>query len=77
MTELRIPEGTKRIEREAFSGCSLQTIVIPESVESIGVGALSGNPNVNVYYAGTMEQWDAITARLMGLRLTVHYESTP
>jgi len=49
-TRVEIKEGTRVIENNIFSGMNnLYSLVIPESVEIIGDGALSGCLNVTVY----------------------------
>ena len=38
--ELTLPEGIKHIADYAFYGCNLQSVVLPSSLESIGVGII-------------------------------------
>ncbi|WP_298484081.1 leucine-rich repeat protein [uncultured Ruminococcus sp.] len=59
--ELR-PE-TKGIGDSAFYECAdLSTITVPDTVTNIGSGAFQGCNNLtDVYYAGTIDQWQTIT----------------
>lgn len=58
-----IPEDVTTIEEEAFYGCSaIYSVTIPASVTSIGKGAFYGCTNLTrVFFAGTQEQWQAIS----------------
>ena len=53
----------KEIASQAFYDChSLTSVVIPDSVTSIGVGAFSSCTGLkNIYYRGTASQWEAIS----------------
>ena len=78
-TSYEIPDGTKYIEEFAFSECGkLESITVPVSIETIGASAFNEcNALADVYYAGTEEEWNAIT--IVGgvndtlLNATIHY----
>ena len=55
-----VPEGIKRIAMNAFWGCELKTILLPESVTEIGRFAFNKSDIETIYYRGTMEQWGHI-----------------
>ena len=63
LTSVEIPNNVTRIERNTFYFCkSLASVTIPVSVTYIGVQAFSSCTNLTtINYAGTEEQWDAIT----------------
>ena len=57
-----ILEGTTKINSIAFANCnSLKSITLPSSLESIGSESFINCPLENVYYMGTVEQWNNIT----------------
>ena len=78
-TSYEIPDGTKYIEEFAFSECGkLESITVPVSIETIGASAFNEcDALTDVYYAGTEEEWNAIT--IVGgvndtlLEATIHY----
>ena len=63
LTNITIPNSVTSIGSYAFSSCSgLTSITIPDSVTSIGDYAFYGcNGLKTVFYAGTEEQWKAIS----------------
>lgn len=63
LSNVSLPNGVTAIGDSAFSNCSgLVSVTIPTSVTKIGQGAFSYCKKLaNVYYAGTSEQWSAIT----------------
>lgn len=63
LTEMTIPEGVTNIGNSVFYGCSsLERITIPVSVTSIDNYAFYGCSSLSdVYYAGTEEQWNAVS----------------
>ena len=63
LTSVIIPEGVTIIWDYAFQNCtSLTSISIPESVTDINSFAFYGcSALTDVYYAGTQEQWNAIS----------------
>ncbi|MDE6590536.1 MAG: leucine-rich repeat protein, partial [Oscillospiraceae bacterium] len=75
LTSLVIPEGVVSIGNNA-TPYTLTSINIPTSVTSIG-GLIFGGKMKDVYYAGTEEQWKAISLDPNSLveRVTVHYNS--
>lgn len=77
ITSVVIPEGVSRIGNEAFYNCSsLKSVSIPSSVTEIGSKAFDGISKINIYYAGTQEEWNRIsfdTAIPEGA--TVYFES--
>ncbi len=83
-TELTIPKGVTRIGNNTFYWfLSLKSIVIHDSLTSIGENSfsLALTPVKDVYYTGTEEQWNALTAglnnALTGEKVTVHYNYKP
>lgn len=62
LTILRIPEGIKTIETEAFYGCSnLETLYLPLTLQSIESFAFKKCESLkDVYYNGTKMQFDNI-----------------
>lgn len=78
LTSVGIPDGVASIGTSTFFGCdALASIFIPSSVTSIGASALAGCGNLShVYYAGTEEQWAAISIGDYNTNLaavTIHY----
>lgn len=58
--EVEIPDGVVCIGQRAFENCDLNMVILYASVTSIGENAFLNNYNVNLYYCGIREQWDAI-----------------
>lgn len=78
LTSIVIPNSVTSIGKWAFSGCtSLTTVIIGNRVTSIGYRAFYGCTSLaDVYYAGTEEQWKAISIDRFNDRLTsatIHY----
>lgn len=63
LKNMTIPSGVETIEEDAFFNCrSLETISIPASVTSIGKSVFGSCLNLKtIEYAGTKEEWDALT----------------
>ena len=77
LESITIPEGVASIEKSAFSGCEkLESITIPASVNYIGVSATSMCTSLtDIYYGGTLEQWQNITIDIWNeslLNATLH-----
>jgi hypothetical protein len=75
-----IPENVTIIGNNAFYNCQLiESITLPKSLTSIGESAFRGNTALtDVYYAGTEEEWAAITIGTDNDDLTtatIHYNS--
>ena len=62
LTILRIPEGIKTIETEAFYGCSnLETLYLPLTLQSIESFAFKKCESLkDIYFNGTTEQWSRL-----------------
>lgn len=82
LTSINIPDGVTTIGNFAFMRSGLESIAIPVSVTAIGDGAFMAWGSGNcVYYAGTEEQWNAITIGIFNfdrsyLPTPVYYNST-
>ena len=62
LTSITIPESVTEIGDYAFSGTSLTSVTIPNSVTKIGEWAFNYCIELKtINYAGTEEQWNAIT----------------
>ena len=63
LKSITIPDGVTSIGEYAFYDCyGLTSITIPDSVTSIGYRAFSNCDSLEkIYYAGTPEQWEAIS----------------
>lgn len=48
-TKIELPETLRYIGRRAFSGVQMESVVIPKSVQNIGVGAFYGAKRITVY----------------------------
>ena len=56
--EYEIPEDVNFIYSHCFSGISnMKSIIIPQSVNQIGYGAIDGTTITTIKYRGSMEQW--------------------
>ncbi len=82
LTEIAIPEGITTISELVFYNCSALTAVhIPASVTSIGWSAFDGTALTDVYYAGSAEDWLALSKESYGndplLNATVHTNYVP
>ena len=61
LTSLELPETLKKIGSGAFNNCEkLTALELPQSLTEIGRGAFADCP-AELTYAGTLEQWQAIT----------------
>ena len=60
---IALPDSVTSIGTSAFEGClSLHSIEIPASVTSIGSRAFADcNSLIHIYYAGTKEEWEAVS----------------
>ena len=82
MSSYEIHNDTRIIADYTFHGCSrLTSILIPDSVTSIGYAAFSDCYSLtNVYYTGTKEEWATITIASLNSALenaTIHYNYVP
>ena len=78
LEKIEIPDGVTSIGKCAFDSCSsLMSITIPDSVTSIGNYAFDGCTSLeDVYYAGSEDDWDAISIGTYNSYLTsatIHY----
>ncbi len=76
-----IPQGAKSIGGSAFASSGVSVVVIPYSVEEIGIAAFSACPLTDIYFTGTEEQWNSIskigdTASTLS-KVTIHYNYVP
>ena len=81
LTALTIPTSMTSIDTTTFSGCwNMTSVMIPVSVTSIGNRAFSYNNSLaDVLYAGTIDQWNAISIGSGNEPLTnanIHFNST-
>jgi hypothetical protein len=82
LSEIVIPDGCTVIENNAFNWCeSLDSITLPATITEIQWNVFAKCENLSdIYYAGTAQQWNAITISSLGnedlLTATVHYNST-
>ena len=59
LTSIIIPDSVISIEYHAFNSCNFNTINIPNSVKHIGTMCFT-NTNCNVYYDGSISNWEEI-----------------
>lgn len=74
---LEIPQGAASIGNSAFASTGVSVVVIPDTVETIGIAAFAQCPLSDIYFTGTEAQWDSInkigdTAQAVS-KATVHY----
>lgn len=55
-------EGLTSITTDAFHNCNINTVVLPKSIELIGTDAFSNNYLENVFYKGTVEEFERCVA---------------
>ncbi len=72
LQSINIPDGVMSIGMRTFDGCaSLQSIVLGNGLTKIEVDAFDGCENLrNVYYHGSVEEWDAINIDSGNIKLT-------
>ena len=61
MKNYTVPDGITTIGDQAFYYSGLRTVTIPKTVTKIENGAFIGTGLTDVYYAGTEEEWNAIS----------------
>lgn len=59
ISSVTFADGVEKILDNAFSGCYIDTVILPVTLRSIGKNAF-GNSLNSVTYAGTLEQWAAV-----------------
>lgn len=61
LTNVKLPNGLKLINDYLFQYCSnLTQVEVPSSLTSIGIGAFLSCRNLNVYFNGTIKEWESI-----------------
>ncbi len=77
VTELFIPEGVTSVSNYAFYGClSLSSVTVPTSLMNIGTDAFKYCTSMtDVYYVGSEEQWEKISAGQGNAPITSSYVS--
>ena len=61
LTSVTITNNVTSIGTDAFKGCNLASITIPNSVTYLGPGFVAFNDNLNIVnYNGTMNEWNNI-----------------
>ena len=66
-----IPEGYTTLGKNSFSGCvNVKDIYLPSSIKEIGDQAFPPEAKVNIYYAGTIDQWMSLN---IGSQITSEY----
>ncbi len=57
LTDLVLPEGTAQINAHAFSGCSIQSVTVPESLVSVGDFAFYACENLTAVRISDLAAW--------------------
>lgn len=61
LTNIKLPNGLKLIDDYLFQYCNnLTRVEIPNSITSIGIGTFLSCPNLDVYFNGTIKEWENI-----------------
>ncbi len=80
LASLTIPDGVTSIDKYAFRRCtSLTSVTIPKSVTSIGSNVFRDCTSLTIDYAGTEEEWNAITKENnwnKGANSTINYKDS-
>ena len=78
LTSVVIPKRVTELSMQLFEGCtSLTSLTLPKNLKVIRIEALYNTRLMNIYFAGTEEQWAAVTVEEANHELdfaTVHYE---
>ena len=78
LTEVAVPQGVTTLPAQVFYQCiALTDLTLPRSVTEIGNSTFRGCSALkNIYYSGTLEQWNAITMGTNNApvsKATLHY----
>ncbi|MBR6707028.1 MAG: leucine-rich repeat protein [Clostridia bacterium] len=78
-----IPDSVRSVESYAFSSCqSLKRVMVPTSVKELGIYSFGSYCSLtDIYYAGTEEQWNAISFFYYDdytfFGISIHYGAAP
>lgn len=60
LKSINVSEGVTTIERYAFSGTSLENIILPRSILYVKTGAIGVGSIKDIYYCGNEKEWEKI-----------------
>lgn len=64
LVEIEIPDGVTEIGASAFLNCTgLDILYLPGTLQTVQERAFSGVLSLTVYYAGTEEEWSAVSVK--------------
>jgi hypothetical protein len=67
LNEMYLGQNLEAIGNGAFEDCTqLDKIFLPATIHTIGHSAFKGTPLTDVYYAGTLKEWDTVMKKCVG-----------
>ena len=79
LAEVEIPQGVNSIDMKAFASSGVVTILIPDSVTTIGIAAFKPSVLQEIYFTGTEEQWNSVNKTnntFEGVKINCNYSPT-
>lgn len=79
---VEIPQGAQSIGGSAFASSGVSTVIIPDSVTTIGIAAFASCYSLkDIYFTGTEAQWNSISkigdTEAAVSKVTMHYNYIP